>query len=147
MNLTDGFPHPYTLENANQFIAMATEKNPMIDFQCIEVNGEAAGGIGLSFKTDVYRINAQIGYWLGEEHWNKGIVTEAIRRFTSYTFKTYGHIVRIYAPVFSHNLASMRVLEKAGYRKEAVIRQALVKDQKVEDEHIYSVLRSEYLIN
>jgi [ribosomal protein S5]-alanine N-acetyltransferase len=139
LNVRDRFPHPYTLEDAKGWVAMASAAEPETQF-AIEVNGEAAGGIGLFLQQDVERYSAEIGYWLGEQYWGRGIVTAAVRRFTEYGFETFG-LCRIYASVFAWNQASARVLEKAGYELEGRLRQASVKDGRVVDGLLYATVR------
>lgn len=135
-NLRDSFPFPYALEDANDWIAFNLLKKQLTNFAVV-VDGKAVGGVGLQPKEDVFRKNMEIGYWLGEEYWSKGIISEAVVAVTSYGFKTFD-IERIYAGVFSGNFASMRVLEKAGYIKEAVLKRSVFKGDKILDEHIYA---------
>ena len=139
-NLRDAFPHAYTLENAEWWIGIAGSANPMTSF-AIEVDGAAVGGVGVILKDDVFRRSAEIGYWLGEEFWGRGIVSEALRAMTDYAFDTWD-LCRISAGVFEWNPASMRVLEKAGYELEARSRNAVTKDGETIDELIYVILRS-----
>ena len=139
-NLRDAFPHPYTLENAQWWIGVAGSADPITSF-AIEVQGEAAGAIGLILKDDVFRRSAEIGYWLGEEFWGRGIVTEALQAMTDYAFATWD-LCRISAGVFEWNPGSARVLEKAGYEFEARSQKAVTKDGETIDELIYVILRS-----
>jgi [ribosomal protein S5]-alanine N-acetyltransferase len=132
-NVKDIFPHPYTLADAYEWIKFA--QNQPLTFT-IEVGGKAVGGIGVLFKEDVYRHNAEIGYWLSEDYWGKGIITKAINEVVELTFDST-NIHRIYAGVFEYNIASMRVLEKAGFEKEAILKQSIAKEGKLYDEHIY----------
>jgi RimJ/RimL family protein N-acetyltransferase len=138
-NVRDRFPHPYTMEDAQEWIRMAGEEDPQTNF-AIVVRGQAAGGIGLVLKDDIYRCGAEIGYWLGEQFWGRGIMTEAVRGVTEWGFETFG-LSRIYAGVLEWNPASMRVLEKAGYTFEARLRKAITKEGQVIDEFIYAVIR------
>ncbi len=138
-NLRDRFPHPYTLDDAREWIQMSNAENPQINF-AIAVDGAAVGGIGLVLKDDIHRCTAEIGYWLGEEFWGRGIVTEAVRALTEWGFENFA-LSRIYAGVLEWNPASMRVLEKAGYQFEARLRKAIVKEGQVMDELIYAVIR------
>jgi RimJ/RimL family protein N-acetyltransferase len=133
--MRDAFPSPYTLDDAHRFIAMATGHSPNI-FLAIEVGGEAAGGIGIHPLDDVHRRTAEIGYWLAEPFWGKGIVTEAVRALVPVAFEETG-IVRIQAGVFSHNPASMQVLEKCGFIREAVHKNAITKNGVMMDEVLY----------
>ncbi len=136
-NLKDTFPHPYTIEEAHGWVKIA-QNSP--ETFAIVVDNKAVGGIGILLKDDIYCKNAEIGYWLGEAHWSKGITSSAITEVVEYTFKTYD-IHRIYAGVFEYNLASMRVLEKSGFHKEAILKQSLFKEGKLYDEHIFVKLR------
>jgi ribosomal-protein-alanine N-acetyltransferase len=138
-NLRDAFPHPYTIADARQWIQIANPSPPITNFAII-VEGAAVGGIGVVLKDDVFRRSAEIGYWLGEEFWGRGIVTEAVREVTEYAFTTFD-LCRIYAGVFEWNPASMRVLEKAGYEFECRMRKSVTKDGETVDELIYAVVR------
>jgi ribosomal-protein-alanine N-acetyltransferase len=133
--MRDAFPSPYTPEDAHRFISMATGSTPNF-FLAIEVMGEAIGGIGIHPLDDVKRRSAEIGYWLTEPFWGKGIVTDAVRSLVPVAFKKYD-IVRLQAGIFSNNPASMRVLEKCGFIREAVHRNAITKNGTLLDEVIY----------
>ena len=139
LNVRDRFPHPYTLAAAEEWVAMASAADPQTQF-AIEVGGEAAGGIGLFLQQDVERYSAEIGYWLGEAYWGRGIATAAVQRFTDYAFDAFG-LCRIYASVFVSNEGSIRVLEKTGYQLEGRLRQAAVKDGQVVDGLLYATVR------
>lgn len=136
-NLTNGFPHPYTEENGKKFIEMATKNLPTTIF-AIEINGEACGGIGLHLQTDIQQKNAELGYWLAEPFWSNGIITKAIKEITDYGFKTFD-INRIYARPFGTNIASQKVLEKAGFKLEAKFEKTLFKNGEYLDELIYAI--------
>jgi RimJ/RimL family protein N-acetyltransferase len=138
-NLRDAFPHPYTLADARNWIRIANPASPVTNF-AIVVGGVAAGGIGLVLKDDVFRRSAEIGYWLGEEYWGRGIVTEAVRAITDYAFATFD-VCRLFAGVFEWNPASMRVLEKAGYEFESRMKKSVTKDGETIDELIYALVR------
>jgi ribosomal-protein-alanine N-acetyltransferase len=138
-NLRDAFPHPYSLADARQWIQIANPSPPITNFAFI-IEGAAVGGIGLVLKDDVFRRSAEIGYWLGEEFWGRGIVTEAVRQVTEYAFATFD-LSRVYAGVFEWNPASMRVLEKAGYEFECRTRKSITKDGETIDEFIYAIVR------
>ena len=107
----------------------------------IEVEGQAVGDMGVMFKDDVYRRSAEIGYWLGEAYWNRGLASRAVAALSDYVFAHFD-IVRLYANVFAPNRASARVLEKAGYTFEARLRQSVFKDGQTLDELVYARLRS-----
>ena len=138
-NLKDRFPFPYTAADAREWIEHAGGQRPACNF-AIVVDGEAVGGIGVEMGQDVFQRSAEIGYWLGEPFWGRGIASEALRAVTEYAFATFD-IIRLEAGVFSWNPASARVLEKAGYTLEGRARQAVVKDGRVGDRLLYGLLR------
>jgi ribosomal-protein-alanine N-acetyltransferase len=135
--MTDAFPNPYRTEDAIRFIHFATTDNPVHIF-AIEIDEEAAGGIGIHPQSDVLRKNAELGYWLAEKHWGNGIITAAIPQMIEYGFKSFD-ITRIYARPFGNNPASQRVLEKCGFKLEARIEKNLYKNGEFLDELIYAV--------
>jgi [ribosomal protein S5]-alanine N-acetyltransferase len=137
----DHFPHPYTVDDAELWIERCRHSVPETQF-AIEVDGEAAGGIGFVLQRDVERRSAEIGYWLGQAHWGRGLMTEVVRATTIYGFETFG-LIRIYAMVFASNPASCRVLEKAGYLAEGRLRRAVVKDGQVLDQMLYAAVRQD----
>ena len=139
INLRDRFPHPYTFSDAEQWIREATEVTTVTHFAVV-LEGSAIGGIGLELNTDVFRKSAEIGYWLGEPFWGRGIATEAVRAMTDYGFSNFD-LCRIYAGVFEWNPASMRVLEKAGYVCEGRLRKSVVKDGRIIDQFLYAIIR------
>ncbi len=134
--LTNQFPHPYTLESGKKFIAMAMSKELPTIF-CIDVDGEAAGGIGLHPQSDIHEKNAELGYWLAEPFWGKGIVTQAITEIVEYGFINLD-ITRVFAVPFGTNKGSQRVLEKAGFQLEARLSKSIYKNGEYLDELIYS---------
>ncbi len=137
--LTGKFPHPYTREAGEKFIQFATSGDPIHIF-AIEINGEACGGIGLHPQEDIYAKNAELGYWLAEPFWGKGIMSSAVREMVDFGFRTYP-ITRIYARPFGSNLGSQRVLEKAGFQLEGRFEKTLWKKDRFEDELVYAVRR------
>ena len=142
LNLRDAFPHPYGIEDAKRFLAMAMGMTPQTYF-AIERSWRVAGGIGYTLHTDVERIGAEIGYWLGAAHWGRGIATAAVCAVTDYAFAMHPELRRLWAVPFATNPASARVLEKAGYRLEGTLRESTIKDGCVLDSWMYAVLRSE----
>lgn len=140
-NLRDDFPNPYTEMAAEQWIEIANKSTPLTNFAII-YKDKAIGGIGIILQTDVYRKNAEIGYWLGEQYWHKGFVTKALKAMVEYTFKRFD-VEKIFAQVFESNTASKRVLEKAGFIFEARLKRAIIKNNQVQDCLIYSVLKSD----
>lgn len=138
-NVRDHFPHPYTRVDADAFIAVASAKDPVRDF-AIVIGGEAVGGIGYVPGTDVERISAEVGYWLGEAYWGRGLMSEAVGALAAHIFATTD-IQRLFATVFGHNAASMRVLEKAGFRRATIFRKATVKNGHVIDLYYYDKIK------
>jgi RimJ/RimL family protein N-acetyltransferase len=137
--MTDGFPHPYTNENGKAFLEFATKDTPINNF-AIDIQGEAAGGIGIRLQSDIHKKNAEIGYWLGESFWGKGIITEAIKEIIEFGFENYD-INRIFAKPFGTNPASQRVLEKSGFKLEGKFEKTLLKNGEYLDELIYAIRR------
>lgn len=143
MNLRDGFPSPYTLEDAQLFINTVSSSDPVTIF-AIEINEEAVGSIGFFPKENIYRYNAEIGYWLAEPYWGQGIIPSVLETICEYIFETT-KLTRIYAEVFGKNKASARALEKAGFTKEAILVQNIYKNHEVDDTQIYSMRKSDFL--
>jgi RimJ/RimL family protein N-acetyltransferase len=135
-NLRDAFPKPYALEDAEKFKKMIDAQSPKTFF-AIEYRNNYVGNISLSPGTDVYRKSAEIGYFIGEPFWNKGIATKAVKLMTEWGFNQLD-IVRIHAGVFDYNLSSQHVLEKCGFVKESVSRQAIYKNGRFCDEIRYA---------
>jgi ribosomal-protein-alanine N-acetyltransferase len=136
LNLRDAFPHPYTPHDAREFIKSLRHRTPETTF-AISVNGEAAGSIGFVLRHDVERVSAEIGYWLAEPFWGRGIATEALIAMTDYAIATH-KLTRLYALPFASNAASCRVLEKAGYRLEARLRRSAIKNGVITDQVQYA---------
>lgn len=139
-NLRDYFPSPYTEREAKEWIDINAGASPVTNF-AIDLEGEAIGGTGLLLNSDVYILSAEIGYWLGEAYWGRGIATEAVRLIVQHCFDQF-NLVRLYAAVFAGNNASMRVLEKNGFYKEAVRKNAVVKNAVLMDDCIWVKLRA-----
>lgn len=138
MNVRDTFPSPYTINDATQWIEAAA--NRLRDQAwAIDVGGFAVGGIGLHPDEGVHRYNAEIGYWLGEEFWGRGIATEAVGAMTRHAFEGRG-LVRVYAAVFAWNTASIRVLEKCGYELEGTLRMSAFKAGRFVDQQLYAAI-------
>jgi ribosomal-protein-alanine N-acetyltransferase len=134
--LRDRFSYPYTIENAKEFLGRSTSKEPRNNF-CIEIDGAAVGGIGVHVGEDVHRHVASIGYWLGEEFWGRGVMSEVVPAFVNHCFENLP-IHRIYAEAFENNLASARILEKAGFVFEARLRKNVIKDGQILDSLLYA---------
>ncbi len=138
-NLRDYIPYPYREKDAVEFINMTASENPRLTFG-ITYEGKFAGVIGMIRRKDVYRHTAELGYWIGEAYWGKGIGTVAVKLATDYAFKEL-EMVRIVACVFDFNIASMCVLEKNGYVKEGIGRKAVFKNGIFCDEHRYAIVK------
>jgi [ribosomal protein S5]-alanine N-acetyltransferase len=139
LHLRDRFPYPYGLEQARAFIGWIS-RQPAATVWAIEVDGEAAGAIGIEMRTDVERVSAEIGYWLGESVWGRGIATEALIAVTAEVFRRFD-LTRLYAVPFADHTASVRVLEKAGYVREGHMRQSAIKDGTIRDQLLYAAYK------
>jgi ribosomal-protein-alanine N-acetyltransferase len=138
-NLRDGFPNPYTLEHAELFFTKYMDIEPQ-SFFAIDYKGEYVGNISLLKGNDVYRKSAEVGYFIGEEYWNKGIATKALGLICEYGFQNLD-IIRIHTGVYDHNLASQRVLEKCGFVREGVFKMAVFKREQFWNEVRYAKLK------
>ena len=139
INLRDRFPYPYTASDARRWLESVVGFQPETNF-AIAVGDEAVGGIGFSIQYDVARRSAEIGYWLGEEVWGRGIATDALLAVTDYAFANFD-LCRLYAHVFAWNPASARVLEKAGYSFEGRLKRSVTKDGQTIDQLMYAIIR------
>lgn len=137
LTLRDRFPHPYTIADAKEFLARATKNDGQEKVYCIDIDGAAVGGIGLRPGEDVHQHTAEFGYWLGEEFWGRGIMSEIVPAFVDYCFKEFS-LNRLFAMPHSNNPASARVLEKAGFVLEGRLRKNVVKDGQVLDSLLYA---------
>jgi len=137
-NMRDGFASPYTAQNAQAFLAAVSRQDP-VSFYAIATSDEAIGGIGVSLNTDVHRLTAELGYWLAEPYWGRGIATEAVLKFCDNAFERFG-LLRIYAEPYATNSASCHVLQKAGFTLEGRLRQSVIKDGKILDQLLYAKL-------
>jgi RimJ/RimL family protein N-acetyltransferase len=138
-NLTNGFTNPYTKEKGLAFIENSQSNDPTTLF-AIEWNGEVVGGIGIHPQKDIYRKNAELGYWIGEPFWGKGIATAAIAQMVNYGFDNF-EIERIFARPFGRNIGSQKALEKSGFTLEAKFEKTIFKNGEFEDEWIYGLRR------
>lgn len=141
-NMMDKFAFPYTENDARNFIEFANKDTPVHIF-AIDISGEAVGGIGIHPKEDIHRKNAELGYWLGEPFWGKGIMSKAVKAIVNFGFNTYS-IERIYATAFSSNIASQKVLEKNNFLLEAILKQTIIKNGEFLDEWIYGIRRKDW---
>lgn len=136
--LLDHFPHPYTEEAAHEWLQSAKKQDPEVSF-AIATSDELIGGIGLLLRDDVFRRTAEVGYWLGEPFWGRGVATRALRIFTRWAFREHG-FARLEARVFEFNPASRRVLEKAEFTLEGRMRHSVTKNGQLMDLYLYALL-------
>ena len=142
-NLRDTFPFPYTVKDAENWLVVLNDNIPKRSF-AIAKEEELIGAIGIEPCRDVNRFSGELGYWLGEPFWGKGIATLIVKEFIKYVFKYYD-LIKIFAYVFSSNLSSGRVLEKAGFILEGCMRNQIVKDGKILDQLVYGIIKEEVL--
>jgi RimJ/RimL family protein N-acetyltransferase len=135
--LRDRFPYPYTRKDARAFLAGATGEGSGDTKLAIDVEGEAVGGIGVIVGTDIERFSAEVGYWLGEPFWGRGIASEALDLFSADVFERL-NLLRLFAVAAAANVGSARVLEKAGYQREGVMRSAAVKFGQPSDQLLFA---------
>ena len=140
-NLRDALPHPYSEKDGKEFIEMALSLPKPATLLAIVVDGKAVGSIGIFLRTDVERISAELGYFIGENYWNRGIMTEAVKQMVEYAFANFPQLHKIYATPFDFNVASHKVLQKAGFEREAILKQAAIKNGKIIDEYYYSFIK------
>ncbi len=142
-NLRDGLPYPYTEQDGKDFISdmLSADENETFAF-AITVDDIAIGSIGIFRQGNIHRQTAELGYYISEEYWGRGIMTEAVGQICEYVFSK-SDIIRIYAEPFAYNIASCRVLEKAGFQYEGTLRSNAVKNGKVIDMKMYSLLKKE----
>ena len=139
LNLRDLFPHPYTVSDAEAYIARVAADEPVTRF-AVDVGGEAVGNVSPKLGGDIERRSAEIGYWLGEAYWGRGIMSDAVRAATEYALAELD-LLRVFAVPFVRNPASARVLERAGYQLEGTMRRSAVKDGVVLDQLLYAAVR------
>ena len=137
-NLRDQFPHPYTRRDAIEYLGFVRDQTPERAF-AIQHRDEAIGGLGFQVGLDISRVSAEIGYWIGETQWGRGFATRAVSAVTEWAFTEY-KLTRVFALVFAYNAASIRVLEKAGFQREGVLRRSAIKNGVVLDQLIYAHL-------
>lgn len=140
-NLRNAFPFPYTTENAEKFIdnILHTDEASQC-FRAVDLNGKAVGSISITIKEDIALKSAEIGYWLAEPFWGRGIMTEAVRRMVTYTFENYD-VSRIFAEPKAENFASRKVLENAGFVLEGIMRKSVFKNGKYSDSCMYALIK------
>ena len=142
-NLRDGLPYPYTEQDGTEYISAMLFANENETFAfAITVDSKVVGSIGVFRQGNIHRQTAELGYYIAEEYWGKGIMTEAVKQICAYVFGK-SDIIRIYAEPFAYNTASCRVLEKAGFQYEGTLRSNAVKNGKVIDMKMYALLKTE----
>ena len=142
-NLRDGLPYPYSEQDGIDFISSMLSANEDETFAfAITLDDKAIGSIGVFRQQNIHRQTAEMGYYIAEEYWGKGIMTDAVKQICEYVFKN-SDILRIYAEPFAYNKGSCRVLEKAGFQYEGTLRNNAVKNEKVIDMKMYSLLKGE----
>jgi RimJ/RimL family protein N-acetyltransferase len=138
-NLRDQFPHPYTRRDGIDYLNYVRDMDVPMSF-AIEHGGEAVGGIGFKLGVDIARMSVEMGYWLAEPFWGRGITTRAVIASSDWAFDGY-KVIRIFATVFQHNTASMRVLEKAGFEREGILRRSAIKNGEILDQVMFAKVR------
>lgn len=138
-NLRDQFPHPYTRRDGLEYLNYVRDADPPMSL-AIEYGGEAIGGLGFKQGTDIARLSVEMGYWLGEPFWGRGFATRAVRASSEWAFDGY-KVIRVFATVFSHNNASIRVLEKSGFTREGLLRRSAIKHGAILDQIMYAKVR------
>ena len=142
--LKDFMPFPYYKSDAECFINLVATDSMQVHFG-IEFDSVIVGVVGLVLQNDVYSLSAELGYWLGEEYWGNGIMSWAVNEIVKVGFSEH-NLLRIYSTVMEHNKRSQRVLEKSGFVLEAVLKKAIIKNDVIQDEHIYSILNEDYIV-
>ncbi|MCL2383468.1 MAG: GNAT family N-acetyltransferase [Oscillospiraceae bacterium] len=139
-NLRDGIPYPYTIEHAKEFIMkMLSVKTDSEYSWAIIVDNKVAGNIGAIRKSNIHSHTAEMGYYISEPHWGKGIMTNVVKEVCKYIFENTD-IIRIFAEPFADNIASCKVLEKAGFELEGVLRKNAIKNGEILNTKIYSII-------
>ena len=140
-NLRDGLPYPYTEQDSEKFIRamLSSDKNNTFAF-AITLNEKVIGSIGVFRQDNIHFRTAEMGYYIAEPYWGNGYMTSAIKQVCQYVFK-YTDIIRIYAEPFSHNIASCKVLEKAGFQYEGTLKSNAIKCGSVVDMKMYALIK------
>lgn len=143
-NLRDGLPYPYTKQDAANFIytMLSSNENDVFSF-AICAGDKAIGSIGVFRQSNIHRLTAEMGYYIAEDYWGRGIMTEVVKKTCGYVFE-HSDIIRIFAEPFDYNIASCRVLEKAGFQYEGTLRSNAIKNGNILNMKMYSLLRTNY---
>jgi ribosomal-protein-alanine N-acetyltransferase len=142
LHLRERFPQPYRWADADEWIARVAGQSPVVNF-AITVDDRFVGGIGLVLGADIHRVSAEVGYWLGESAWGRGIATCALQGITQYAFTTFPELNRVFAYVDEDHSASTRVLEKARFRREGRLIGAAIKQGRIRNQFLYAITRAE----
>lgn len=140
-NLKDRFPFPYSEKDAEEFINLTLKESPQLNFG-ITYKDDLVGVTGLIKQKDVYKLSAELGYWIGEPYWGLGIATQAARLMVDYAFEKL-ELVRIFSGVFDFNKASQRVLEKTGFKLDCIFEKAVIKNGIICNEYRYSIIKGD----
>lgn len=138
-NVRDYFPHPYTEKDAEDYVSFCLNQRPTQNFAII-LDGELVGSIGVIIQSDVYSHSGEIGFWIAEKYWGKGIATKAVKLIIKYAFEEL-NLKRVFASVFDFNKASQKVMEKCGFQLECIAQKAYVKNAVIGDEYRYFLLK------
>lgn len=140
-NVRNVFPYPYTLEDARSYVTSCAENDELRQLcRATVINGKAVGSIGIFLRDDIHCKSAELGYWLGEPFWGRGIMSSAVKELCGTAFKHYD-IVRIFAEPFAHNTGSRKVLEKAGFELEGIMKKSIFKNGVIFDSCLYALLK------
>jgi len=141
-NMTNRFPHPYTKKNGEDFIAFANKMDPP-NILAIDIDGEFCGAVGVHPQDDVKCKNAEIGFWVAEQYWNKGIATAMVKQLIDYAFDNFD-ISRVFAAIYGYNEASKKVVRKLGFTEEAHLKNTIFKNSVYTDEYIFGLRRDSH---
>lgn len=140
-NLRDGLPYPYTEQDGEFYIKsmLSADENETFAF-AVTIDDKVIGSIGVFRQENIHRRTAELGYYIAENYWGQGIMTEAVKQICEYVFNN-SDIIRIYAEPFAHNTASCRVLEKAGFEFEGILKSNAEKNGKIMDMKMYALIK------
>lgn len=140
-NLRDGLPYPYTENDAREYIEamLNSDKDTTFAF-AITLEGKVIGSIGVFRKDNIHSRTAEMGYYIKESFWGKGLGTSAVKQICNYIFANTD-IIRIFADPFAYNLASCRILEKSGFQYEGTLRSNAIKNGQILDMKMYSLIK------
>jgi len=143
--LRNNFPFPFSINNATDFIYRSNKNTDSSIQKAIIFNDKLVGAIGVELKDDVFKYNGEMGYWITPDYWGKGIATESVKLMIDFAFKVHP-MKRIFAEVFSGNSASVRVLEKCNFEKEAILKNAIIKNGQFQDCYIFAIQNQHFLL-